>query len=562
MPATRRAGGISKRCECRGPDGKRLGQKCPRLSKRSHGKHRVSQELPVDAEGKRRRFQRTGYVELKDAQKDLDRIRAILDLPDDDDEDGLRRVGDLLDELSASRSPIPDPTEVSRKLGVGVPLDGKTLVGDWLDRVMESKKTRATTNSGYASHIRVHLKPALEHLRLDRLTVGHVEDMFNAIDDRNEVIAAENAARREQVQRCRWKKPGRPPARERERLEREREILAAMPPFRRITGPATKQAIRRTLRMALNKAIAKQLITFNAASHVELDAAPRPKGLLWTAERVERWRETGEVPGPVMVWTPEQLGAFLDAAEENRLYAFFHLIAHHGLRRGEGVGQEWTDFSPERKQILVAKEIVVGADGWTPMETAPKTEGSAGVVKVDRNTVRVLLEHRERQAAERDVWNAAAAEKRERGEKAYDWLDTGKMFVQPDGAWLHPDTVSKSFRRIATQAGLPPINLRDLRHGAAALVKAGGGDLHDAKVKLRHSTITLTSDTYMELFEEYEDEVTERAAAAVPRARRPHNEAPPAVAVPGVGPDTSQPTDVGDEPPTVGDVTDNGIPPE
>lgn len=518
MPASRRAGGISKRCECRGPDGKRLGTKCPQLSKRSHGNHELHQELPPDADGNRRRFRRTGYPGVKDAQNDLDRIRAILDLPGDD-EDGQRRVGDLLAGLMATRGPIPDPTEVSRKLGVGVPLDGKMTVGDWLDHVMANKKTRPTTNHGYASHIRVHLKPAIGHLRLDRLGVGHVQDMFNAIDDRNDLIRAENAARREQVARCKRGKPGAPKASERERLTAERAKLAEMPPFRRITGPATKQAIRRTLRMALNKAIAGQLITFNAAAHVELAPAARPKGLLWTDERVARWRETGEKPGPVMVWTPAQLGRFLDEAETDRLYALFHLIAHHGLRRGEGVGQGWSDFSAERKEIRVSAEIVV--DGWTPVETEPKTEGSAGVVKLDAGTVRVLLEHRERQQREREEWNVRAAREREQGKDTADWVDTGKMFTAEDGNWLHPDVVSKAFRRIADAAGLPPINLRDLRHGAAALVKAGGGDLHDAKVKLRHSTITLTSDTYMELFEEYEDELTERAAAAVPRARKP-----------------------------------------
>ncbi|MFF7310522.1 site-specific integrase [Streptomyces sp. NPDC008137] len=517
MPVLRRAGGISKRCECRGPDGKRLGAKCPDLSKRSHGKYRVSQELPEDATGERRRFQRTGYAKSTDAQKDLDRIRAILDLAGDD-EDGLRRVGDLLAELQKTRGPIPEPTEVSRKLGVGVPLDGKTTVGDWLDHVMANKATRATTNHGYASHIRVHLKPAIGHLRLDRLTVGHVEDMFAAIDDRNDVIKAENAARREQVARCKRGRPGAPKASERAQLAAERAKLAEMPPFRRITGPATKQAVRRTLRMALNRAIAKQLITFNAAAHVELSAAARPKGLLWTDERVARWRKTGEKPGPVMVWTPTQLGRFLDEAETDRLYALFHLISHHGLRRGEGVGQGWSDFSPERKEIRVSAEIVV--DGWTPIETAPKTDGSVGIVKLDAGTVRVLLQHRERQQREREEWNVRAAEERQKGKDTLDWTDTGKMFTAEDGAWLHPDFVSKSFRRISEAAGLPPINLRDLRHGAAALVKAGGGDLHDAKVKLRHSTITLTSDTYMELFEEYEDELTEKAAAAVPRARR------------------------------------------
>lgn len=547
MPSARRAGGITKRCECRGADGKLLGKKCPQLSKKSHGSPSLRQELPPDAEGKRRTFRRTGYGSVKDASADLSRLQAILDLPGDDDLDDQRRVGDLLADVMKSRADIPQPPEVSRRLGVGVPLDGKTTVGAWLDQILATKATRTTTNHGYASHIRVHLKPALGHLRMDRLTVGHVEAMFSAIDDRNDVIRAENQARREQVGRCKRNRPGAPKATERAALAAERATLAEMPPFRRITGPATKQAIRRTLRMALNKAIAKQLITFNAAAHVELATAARPKGLLWTAERVARWRATGMKPAPVMVWTPEQLGRFLDEAEGHRLYAGYHLISHHGLRRGEGVGSDWDELSVERKEIRVAKEIVV--DGWTPIETEPKTDGSVGVVKLDTGTLRVLREHRERQLAERDAWNARAAQMRAEGREACEWIDTGKILTAEDGSWLHPDVLSREFQKLYEQADLPPINLRDLRHGAAALVKAGGGDLHDAKVKLRHSTITLTSDTYMALFEEYEDDLAERAAATVPRARRGKSEAPPPVAVPEAGPAASQPAsaDVDDD---------------
>lgn len=525
MPTSRRAGGISKRCECRGTDGKRLGANCPQLSKRSHGKHRVSQELPEDADGQRRRFQRTGYDDSKEAQKDLDRIRAILDLADDD-EDGLRRVGDLLAELQKTRGPIPEPAEVSRKLGVGVPLDGRATVGEWLDKWMAGKKTRPTTNNGYRSHIRVHLKPRIGHLRLDRLGVGHVQEMFDAIADESDVIRAENQARKEQEARAKWSRPGRPPAKERERLAAERTKLAEMPPYRKANTVATRHAIRRTLRAALNRAIAGQLITFNAAAHVELGSSGRPKGLLWTDERVARWRETGEKPSPVMVWTPAQLGQFLDEAETSRLYAIYHVISHHGLRRGEAVGADRANAHLEAAQprIDVLTELVV--DGWTPIETAPKTDSSMASVMIDRGTVAVLKEHRARQLQERDAWNARAARERAEGKKTADWTDTGKIFTAEDGSWLHPDTVSKEFKRLVEAAGLPPINLRDLRHGAAALVKAGGGDVHDAKVKLRHSTITLTADTYLELFTEYEQELTERAAAAVPRARRGDAKAP------------------------------------
>jgi integrase len=525
MPSARRAGGITKRCECRGADGKLLGKACPQLSKKAHGAVMLRQELPLDADGKRRPFRRTGYGSVKDAQADLSQLQAILDLPGDDPEE-QRRVGDLLADVMKRRAPIPEPAEVSRRLGVGVPLDGKMTVSEWLDTWMASKKTRNTTNNGYRSHIRVHLKPHLGHLRLDRLGVGHVQEMFDAIDEQNETTRAENQARHEQVARCTRGKPGAPKASERTQLAAERAKLAEMPPFRRITGPATKQAIRRTLRIALNAAIARQLITFNAAAHVELESAGRPKGLLWTDERVARWRETGAKPSPVMVWTPAQLGAFLDAAESHRLYAFYHLIAHHGLRRGEGVGQEWADVNYATKQIAVAKEIVV--DGWTPIETAPKTDGSQDSVQIDSGTVEVLKEHRARQLAERDEWNARAKRERAEGKDTAAWVDTGKVFTAEDGSWLHPDVVSKEFRRIYEAAGLPPINLRDLRHGAAALIKAAGGDLHDAKVKLRHSTITLTSDTYMTLFREAEEELTEKAAAVVPRARKPLEDAEPA----------------------------------
>lgn len=517
MPASRRAGGISKRCECRGPDGKRLGSDCPQLSKRSHGKHRVSQELPEDTDGNRRRFQRTGYTDAKDAQKDLDRIRAILDLAADD-EDGLRRVGDLLAELQKTRGPVPEPTEVSRKLGVGVPLDGKMAVGDWLDQWVATKKTKATTTDGYLSHIRVHLKPGLGHLRLDKLTVAHCQEFFDGIDEQNETVAAENQARREQEARAKWGKNSRPPASESARLAVEREKLAAMPPYRLITGPATKQRIRATLRTALNAAIRRQLITFNPASHLELASGKRPKAVLWTEQHVEHWRKTGEKPSGVMVWTPSQIGAFLDEAESSRLYAFFHLVAFRGLRRGEAVGQDWRDVDLDGQSITIAKSIVVRQ--WTPEEGVPKTDGSAATIALDSLNVAVLREHRERQPAEREAWNRHAAGERAKGKETADWVDTGKVFTDVDGAWLHPEKVSDEFRRICRRADLPPINLRDLRHCAATLIHAGGGDLHAIKETLRHDDIRLTSNTYTSLLKEVDLEIAEKAALVVPRARK------------------------------------------
>lgn len=68
---------------------------------------------------------------------------------------------------------------------------------------------------------------------------------------------------------------------------------------------------------------------------------------------------------------------------------------------------------------------------------------------------------------------------------------------------------------------MPPINLRDLRHVAATLIHAGGGDIHTIKETLRHGTIQLTSDTYTSLLPQVDMEAAKNAEAQVPRARRP-----------------------------------------
>lgn len=498
-------GSTHRRCYCRDPHtGKPLGKKCPKLSSRKHGSYSIRQELPYREDGTRRSFNRAGYDSLKTAQADLDHVRALLALADKDDPDSLQRLIALLEEVAAEKAPLPAIEETRRRLRAGLALRGSLTVGEWLDQWFAAKKRRKTTLNGYASHIRVHLKPRIGHVRLDRLNVGHLVEMFDGIADDNEVIAAENEARREQIARCKPSKPGRPVGAERKLLAAERAKLAEMKPFRKITGPASRQAIRRTLRAALNSAIAQQLITFNPASHVEMESGKRPKPLLWTDERVRRWRETGQIPGPVMVWTPQQFGAFLDAAEGDRLYAILHLMGTRGLRRGEAVGQDWHEIDLDAGLITPAKEIVV--DGWDPYESEPKTDGSANTIALDSTTISELRDHKARQDKERAQWGEA-------------WEDTGKVFTKEDGSWLHPGTVSETFRRILATTDLPPITLRDLRHVAATLTHGGGGDIHTVKETLRHSTITLTSDTYTSLLPELDREIAEKAARLVPRSR-------------------------------------------
>lgn len=497
-------GSTHRRCYCRDPEsGKPLGKKCPKLTNRKHGSYSIRQELPPHEDGARRSFSRAGYETLKAAQTDLNQVRALLGLADADDPEGMELIAAMLEEVADEKRPLPDVEETRRRLKSGQDLVGRLTVGEWLDRWLDGKRIRRSGLNRYDTDIRVHLKPRIGHHRLDRLRVSHLSDMFTAIADHNAEIREQNAQRRaaiEELAAVPWKG-----AENRARRKAMKAAIDAMPPFRRITGPATRQRVKATLRASLNDAIGQQIITFNPAAHVELDPVRKPKALVWTKERVARWRETGDKPSPVMVWTPKQTGAFLDFVAEDRLYAMWHLIAFRGLRRGEACGQPWSETSLDAHSLTVSAQLV--QDGWDVETSEPKTDSGHRVVALDDDTVNVLKRHRERQEAAREEWGTA-------------WVETGMVFTQEDGSWLHPGKVTDLFERLVAASGLPPVRLHDLRHGAATLMLAAGVDVKIVSDTLGHSDTRITRDIYQSVLPEVGRGAAEATAKLVPLQRR------------------------------------------
>ncbi|MEV6329602.1 tyrosine-type recombinase/integrase [Streptomyces sp. NPDC051909] len=505
-------GTTTRRCYCRGKDGKPLGTDCPKRKQRKHGVWAIRQELPPTLDGDRRLFRRAGYDTQTDAQTDLDKVRALLNIADNDDTEGRARLGDLLAGVSASGETIPDYEEVKRKFATGQSLTQHMTVAEWLALWLAGKKAlRASGLARYEVDIRCHLNPRIGTIRVDRLTVPHLDAMFEGIAETNVEIIEANAARRAamaELKKIPWKG-----GENRARRKAMKEAIDAMPPFRRVTGPSTQQHIRATLRAALNTAIARGSITFNAAQHVELAAAKRPKAMVWTDERVAEWLRTGQKPSPVMVWTPEQAGAFLDflADFRHRLLPLFHLITFRGLRRGEACGLRWSDFNEATGELTIATQLV--QDGWDVVESAPKTDSGERIISLDEYTVEVLKLHRAAQAAERLEWGAA-------------WQDTGRMFTQENGEWIHPGTLTDLFERFVELSTLPPIRLHDLRHVAASLMLAAGVDVKIVSETLGHSDSRITRDIYQSVMPKAAREAAEATAAIVPRgaARRPAEE--------------------------------------
>jgi integrase len=82
---------------------------------------------------------------------------------------------------------------------------------------------------------------------------------------------------------------------------------------------------------------------------------------------------------------------------------------------------------------------------------------------------------------------------------------------------------------IAYLAGLPPIRLHDLRHGAATLLLAAGHDMRVVQETLGLSSITIAADTYTSVLPQLARQSAEDVAALVrpsqipPPRRRPRH---------------------------------------
>jgi integrase len=498
-------GSTSRRCSCRNPaSGTAYGKSCPKLTNRRHGAWSVVQELEPRQDGTRRRFRRSGFATSSEANEELSKVRALLSIPEEDDAAGCLAISDLLEECSTKKEPLPDYDETRRRFKVGEPLNSKTTVGEWLDEWLTGRKRlRRTGVTRYEVDIRVHLRPHLGHIRLDKLRVHHVNAMFDAINEANIEIEEQNAQRRSAIAELKeipWKG-----AENRARRKQLKAVIDQMPPFRRVTGLNTQPHIKATLRAALNVAIAQQRMpNFNPAEHVELLPGTKPKALIWTDERIAHWKATREKPSPVMVWTPEQTGCFLDHIERHRLKVMWRLIAFRGLRRGEGCGPRWVDHDYANSSLAVATQLV--QDGWEVIEAAPKTNSGIRVIALDGETNEDLKAHREQQERDRLEWGDA-------------WVETGRIFTEEDGSLLHPGKVSDLFERLVAEAGLPPIRLHDLRHGAATLMLAAGVDVKVVSETLGHSDTRITRDIYQAVLDDLARAAAEAVVQLVPRAR-------------------------------------------
>jgi integrase len=161
------------------------------------------------------------------------------------------------------------------------------------------------------------------------------------------------------------------------------------------------------------------------------------------------------------------------------MFAAFWLLASTGMRRSEVLGLHWDDIDFKQARVSVNRGLVAVA--YELHESRGKTRNSRRAIDLDPTTVRVLTAWRGWQQAERE---AAGVE------------SEGWVFTNTDGKPIHPHSISQTFERIATRAGVPKIRLHDLRHTHGTLLIKAGVPVKVVSERLGHGNPAFTIDTY------------------------------------------------------------------
>ncbi|WP_431880980.1 tyrosine-type recombinase/integrase [Micromonospora chalcea] len=323
--------------------------------------------------------------------------------------------------------------------GIPVP-DRAWKLADYLPYWLAAYVTdlKPTTARGYESAVRLHLIPALGTKRLDGLQVQHVKAFMD--DFRRKCLCCTNGLDKIRPVGRRCCSVG--------------NCCQRYPSARQI------QFVHAVLRNALQHAMREELVARNVAKLVRV---PSPRYKVGKGLSVDQVRK------------------ILTASSGHRLHALYVVAATMGLRRGELVGLRWSDVDLDQGTLRVQQTVQRVAGTLHVLDA--KTEDSEAVLPLPEVTWLSLMEHQERQQAER----AGLAEV---------WEDHDLVFPSERGTPMEPTNLSRSFARLRETAGLPGVRLHDLRHTVVSLLMELGVPPHVVQAIARHADVKVTLKVY------------------------------------------------------------------
>ena len=255
-------------------------------------------------------------------------------------------------------------------------------------------------------------------------------------------------------------------------------VLATVP-----GSAGTRHRVLATLRAALNAAVKQRQITWNPCTGIEVEP---------------------ENPAEAQRWTPAEAARFLGYVADDPIGLMFRVMVLRGCRRAELCGFRWS-FADLDRGVLTVKRTVLQLGGKLYEEDTAKSKAGDRLVFLDHDTAELLREHRKAQIKARMAAGPA-------------WQDNDLIFCQADGRPWNPDHVSKRFKKLAAQAGVPVIKLHEGgRHTGNSLMRDAGVDQEVRMREVGHAGRDI-NDRYTHVLIEAHLAAAEQTAALIREA--------------------------------------------
>ena len=328
--------------------------------------------------------------------------------------------------------------EFEQKVKSGKYLDGektslKDFSGMWMAEYA-AQRLEPTTVSTYEALLEKHVLPSLGHLKLSRIQPAHLNKLYNAM--------------------LKERRDGRPGG----------------------YSPTTVKRVHALISSIMGTAVKWNIVLDNPCERVS-----PPKQI----------RNMDDIK----FFTLEQCSAFLAAVDADlaagrvklQHKVFFHLALFCGMRRGELLALEWSDFDFKRQTVSITKStaLIKGK----PLTKAPKNKASIRTVAVPAPVIALVKDYQRQQY-------------RYRMDIGSHWQGDNHLFIQDNGLPMYPSTPYAVFKGIlrryneTAEDPLPDIPLHGLRHTSATLLISQNIDVRTVSGRLGHAQTSTTMNIY------------------------------------------------------------------
>lgn len=353
--------------------------------------------------------------------------------------------------------------DFERAVKSGKYLDGEKLTfKEFAKRYMEeyaAQHMEDTTLAQYRALLRIHIIPAIGNLKMAKIQPAQLNKLY--------------------LQLAESRKDGRPGGYSSKTIKHVHNLISGI--------------------YAL--AVRWNVVTDNPCGRVEPPKPSNSKTVKhFTLEQAEAFLDALDRPFWVQVKGHDRIDDtgkayhVADYTEKRNLplqfKLFFHLALFCGLRRGELVALEWSDFDFVKKTVSVNKSSSL-VNGKVITKT-PKTESSYRVISIPGSVMDLARQYRKKQIKQRFKLGDA-------------WKGDNHVFIQWDGRQMYPSTPYGVFKDVIRRYNasveddrkkLPDIPLHGLRHTSATLLISQNVDVRTVSGRLGHAQTSTTTDIY------------------------------------------------------------------